>query len=113
MVIFDPGERNQGEAFEFTRSSLETLLADFERIWAGRSPEFLAGDAPLLDNWTLSQRPAPCLVGLSTGHPILAGRARPITTSDLWMLSRDHQWARTASRWYRLGRRAGSHRDVS
>ncbi|WP_394855537.1 DUF6634 family protein [Nitratireductor aquimarinus] len=40
---------------------------------------------------------------LATGHPRLVGRERSIITSDLQLLSSDQMWARTTSRWYRLG----------
>ncbi|WP_378951240.1 DUF6634 family protein [Mesorhizobium sp. ANAO-SY3R2] len=48
----------------------------------------------------------PCLAGLSSGHPKLPGTQRPIRTSDVWLVSQDWGWARTLSRWYRLGRPA-------
>jgi hypothetical protein len=58
----------------------------------------------MLDQWMIAQRLVPCLAGRSSGHPILMGKGRPIATSDLWLISEDGQWARTLSRWYRLGR---------
>ncbi|WP_348640934.1 DUF6634 family protein [Mesorhizobium sp. B2-4-17] len=45
-------------------------------------------------------------MGLSTRHPTLVGMNRPIGTSPVWLLSADMTWARTHSRWYRLGRPA-------
>ncbi|MHA6645859.1 DUF6634 family protein [Mesorhizobium sp. A623] len=65
----------------------------------------MAGNhSPILDRWCLGSRVVPCLVGFSTDHPELPGQGRLITTSDLWLLSEDMGWARTLSRWYRLGR---------
>jgi hypothetical protein len=76
-------------------------------------PEDLATDAPLLDRWLVAHRPVACLLGQSTGHPLLPGVNREIVTSDLMLMSRDHEWARTLSRWYRLGRPAGGARQDS
>jgi hypothetical protein len=63
-------------------------------------------DAPLLERWQFASRTAPCLVGLSTDHPKLPGQERPIITSDLLLISESAGLARTASRWYRLGKKA-------
>lgn len=107
MLLFN--HRNEPSA-DFTREleRLAALIADMERIHRGVSPQAMAGDhAPLLDRWVLAKRGAPCLAGLSTGHPELVGENRPIATSELWLLSKDRTWARTLSRWYRLGRPAG------
>lgn len=71
-------------------------------------PERLAADPPILERWVLASRPARCLAGLSFGHPVLQGEARAIVTSDLCLLAEDHSWARTLSRWYRLGHPADS-----
>lgn len=107
MIQFErrDGERDQYHEFQLGR--LRALVADFERVGDGALPESLAGqEAPFLDRWSVGQRAIPCLVGLSTGHPKLPGQNRLIGTSDLWLLSEDHCWARTLSRWYRLGRPA-------
>lgn len=86
---------------------LKALSVDMERILGRSLPEAIAGnEAPVLDRWILARRTVPCLIGLATGHPTLPGQERLICTSDLWLLSRDHAWARTLSRWYRLGRPA-------
>jgi hypothetical protein len=106
MLLFD--QRDEPDAdFVQEMERLAALVADVERIHRGVRPEVLAGDdAPILDRWILGQRLVPCLAGLSTGHPELAGQNRLIGTSDLWLLSKDRSWARTLSRWYRLGRPA-------
>ncbi|WP_193175442.1 DUF6634 family protein [Oricola nitratireducens] len=91
---------------EFER--LSALVADMDAISRGLLPEELVeGEAPLLDRWMVASRIIPCLAGLSTGHPLLPGDNRMIGTSDLWLMSEDRTWARTLSRWYRLGRPAG------
>ena len=62
-------------------------------------------NAPILDEWQLVVRPVPCLVGLSTGHPRLPGERRSIVTSEIFLISESLGWARSYSRWYRLGQR--------
>ena len=114
MVKFYPGEQEQGERFEFEFGRLSALVADMSALRRGASPEDLTdGELPVLDRWVMAHRPIPCLAGLSSGHPRLFGTGRPIATSDLWLMSADHSWARSLSRWYRLGRPAGHMGDHS
>jgi hypothetical protein len=103
MVTFDPHRSAQGFAFDEELERLQALVADMEQIRAGASLVELAVNAPLLDDWSLSMRPEVCLVGRATGHPLLPGARRPISTSCLWLMSQDKKFARTLSRWYRLG----------
>ncbi len=63
------------------------------------SPESLP-DAPVLQDWILSQRSSPNLEGIAVGHPLLEGWTH---TSILHALSVRAGVARTQSRWYRLG----------
>jgi hypothetical protein len=106
MLLFNQRDEPSAE-FACEMERLAALVADMERIHRGVPPEVMAGDdAPILDRWILAMRTVPCLAGLSTGHPELVGENRLIGTSDLWLLSKDHTWARTLSRWYRLGRPA-------
>ena len=108
MVTFYPGKREQGERFESEFRRLSVLVADMSALLGGVSPEDLTdGEAPVLDHWVVAHRPIPCLAGLSSGHPRLLGTGRTIATSDLWLMSTDQSWARSLSRWYRLGRPAG------
>ena len=110
MMKFYPGEREQGERFEYEFGRLSALVADMSALRGGAAPGILTGEEPpFLGGWGLAQRPVPCLVGLSSGHPRLFGSGRPIATSDLWLMSADQSWARSLSRWYRLGRPAGHH----
>ncbi len=105
MPIFDPhASLHDDPDFDRILSRLKALVADMEKIREGASPHSLGVDAPVLEDWALAQRRAPCLAGLSSGHPVLTGEGRPIVTSELWLLSSDRKWARTLSRWYRLGR---------
>ena len=90
---------------------LEQLAADLEMV-SGTVP-FSADQmlvraypaAPILDEWRVAVRPVVCLVGLSTGHPRLPGDRRSIVTSEIFLISEELGWARSFSRWYRLGRR--------
>ena len=112
VTRFRPRSADQGQAFEAELMRLSSLVADMARIGRGVPVEELARNAPLLDHWAEAVRPAPCLVGLSSGHPTLPGEARPIVTSDLVLICDDLEWARPRSRWYRLGRPAGQGRDA-
>lgn len=104
MLLFDCDGKRLDPAFDAMLDRLKGLVADMERVRAGLGEEDLPADAPMLDQRIIGQRPVACLVGCSSGHPILMGEGRPIATSDLWLISEDGQWARTLSRWYRLGR---------
>ncbi|WP_269930186.1 DUF6634 family protein [Aminobacter sp. HY435] len=106
MVMFDTYKAVQDAAFDLELERLSALVADMRKIRTGMQPEHLAEQAPILDHWVIGRRLAPCLAGLSTGHPKLPGENRAIATSDLWAMSADGTWARTLSRWYRLGRPA-------
>lgn len=103
MLTFDPGHEVHDQGFEQVLCRLKALVADLEALQSGRSTTVLPKAAPLLDQWDFAQRAALCLVGRSNGHPLLPGVGRQIATSDLWLMSADHRWARTMSRWYRLG----------
>lgn len=61
-------------------------------------------DAPYLDRWIAMQEFTGRIVlfGDVTGHPLL--RDTGIVTSQLFGIDAKAGWARTLSRWYRLGR---------
>ena len=103
MVKFDPRKAQQSLVFEYQLQRFAALVSDMDWIRKGASVEDLAGDAPLLDRWVFAERPVACLMGYSTGHPVLEGSGRLITTSDLCLIAENGAWARTLSRWYRLG----------
>lgn len=106
MVVFDQGH-GAGELLAAETARIRALLADMERILEGSAPEAIVlGKPPILNRWLLGNTLAPCLVGLSTGHPKLVGVDTPIATSQVLLMSDDMTWARTLSRWYRLGRPA-------
>jgi hypothetical protein len=63
--------------------------------------------APLIEDWFLATHPVAgvsCLCGGISGHP--GGIQGFATTSPVVALDPDLRWARTISRFYRLGRRA-------
>ncbi|MHA6646192.1 hypothetical protein [Mesorhizobium sp. A623] len=104
MLLFTQNKKTD-PMFAFEMERVKSLAADMGRIHRGIAPEDVAdGNFPILDRWVLGRRTVPCLMGLSTGHPELPGQGRLITTSDLWLLSKDMRWARTLSRWHKLGR---------
>ncbi|MHA3980825.1 DUF6634 family protein [Halovulum sp. GXIMD14794] len=67
------------------------------------APDTLAA-APLIDPWQVAvspHAPVATLLGSVTDHPRLPDG--PIDTSVLLALDPQGRWARTLSRWYRLG----------
>lgn len=58
-------------------------------------------DAPILNHWSGWMLEVPCLAGLVTGHPLARGPR--VRTSPLWALHPSGRWARTETRFYRLG----------
>ncbi|MFE3836048.1 DUF6634 family protein [Pseudogemmobacter sonorensis] len=85
------------------RGRLDRILAVIAATEVGPTATDLA-DAPVLDLWrpVISRYGAVGLWGEVTGHPVLGNDA--IVTSRLIALDAEAGWARTASRWYRLGR---------
>ena len=85
---------------------LELLVADLRRIIRGEAPtrgELRA--APMVDRWSMETLPVPCLTGDLHGHPILTSPR--IITSQVHAWAPELGWARTMSRFYRLGQRGG------
>ncbi|MBJ6125424.1 hypothetical protein [Microvirga splendida] len=86
---------------------LEALLDDLHQLRRGRHPsaEELAA-APSIDQWSLTTRFVPCLVGLIQGHPSIP-QLKLSVTSDLEVINTARGYARTRSRLYALGLRRG------
>jgi hypothetical protein len=86
---------------------LRSLADDLDRIAAGEAPTATdLAQAPLLVDWRFMLTWAGVsLVGFAAGHPLRG--SRHIATSPLWALDPDLRWARTLSRFYRLGVPAG------
>jgi hypothetical protein len=83
--------------------SLTRLLSDIQDFRAGEMlcPETLS-DAPVIDQWSYGLVQARCIVGSIREHPILGKQAR-VHTSQLVFIDPENGWARTWSRYYRLG----------
>lgn len=87
-------------------AALERLAVDLRRIASGARPnDQELSTAPLIDGWQLAGMVSPCLTGKILGRPLLCGPS--IETSQVWALAPKLRWARTMSRWYRLGRPPG------
>jgi hypothetical protein len=86
---------------------LRSLADDLDRIAQGDAPTAAdLAQAPLLVDWKLMLGwSGLCLIGFVAGHPLLG--AKTIATSPVWTLDPALRWARTLSRFYRLGVPAG------
>lgn len=86
---------------------LRRLADDLDRVAAKRAPTPAElKQAPLLVDWRILMTfRGLCFVGFAAGHPLLG--SKQIVTSPLWVLDPDLRWARTLSRFYRLGAPAG------
>jgi hypothetical protein len=89
---------------------LSGLLDDLQDLRANGSPcaERLRA-APRIERWSLGLFPTPCLLGTAFEHPLL-GSGRRVHTSALILIDPEAGWARTLSRFYRLGVRASPER---
>jgi hypothetical protein len=79
------------------------LADDCDRLERGRpvSPIMLQ-KAPLLEDWAPAITPQGVqLIGHVTGHPLLGNCAA--ATTPLWFAAPDGGWARSLTRFYRLG----------
>lgn len=85
-----------------TAKLLHALSRDLRRIEQGIGPtaDELAA-APSIIDWRMTYRFEPALTGSVHGHPNLADG--PAVTSGLFYLDRAAGYARTMSRFYRLG----------
>jgi hypothetical protein len=87
-----------------TARLVHDLSADLRRMERGDglTDEELAR-APLLVDWSLAYRFELAMAGRVEGHPVLTDG--PVTTSGLYLLDENGGFARTLSRFYRLGGR--------
>ncbi|WP_323715872.1 DUF6634 family protein [Paracoccus aminovorans] len=85
------------------RAWFDKVLRAIAAAEAGPSEADLA-QAPVLSDWKAAISPGGhvMLWGEVTDHPLLGTTS--ITTSQLIAIDAEAGWARTASRWYRLGR---------
>ena len=84
-------------------AKLRSLACDLDRIAIAAAPTTAElAKAPLLVDWRIVLALSGlALTGFAAGHPHLGARA--IVTSPLWVLDPELCWARTLSRFYRLG----------
>lgn len=81
---------------------LRALADDLERLAAGQGPNAAdLANAARVDGYEIITRPVPALYGLNSGHPSLVSET--LQTTQLWVLNTTEGWARTYSRFYRLG----------
>lgn len=89
---------------DLTRETRDRLAEAWHASALTPSAEDLAA-APLIDEWvafrTMTGRPL--LLGKTTGHPSLGDTE--ISTSPVMTIDVEAGYARTQSRWYRLGRK--------
>jgi len=105
MLVFNASDPSVLSKLDDTISLLRRLIQDLERIRANGYPDaLLLGEAPVLNQWSPEIRPVVCLTGLSSEHPLLPGSARPIVTSEAWVIAPQDGWVRTLSRFYCLGK---------
>nr|WP_314257273.1 DUF6634 family protein [uncultured Devosia sp.] len=81
---------------------IHALSRDLEAVSKLQAPALRTiAQAPLLEDWHFGQRYEPCLVGRVEGHPERDDGV--IMTSGVYLLDPVMGYARTLSRWYRLG----------
>lgn len=102
-MIIQNGQMN--EAFIRQNITLmKALIHDMEALLAGNGPtQETLEQAPVIGNWEPAKRDIPCLYGTILNHPLLGEIVPSGLTSQLWLLNLDQGWARTLSRFYRLG----------
>ena len=89
-------------------AEVDRILTALEAIKAGPSDEDLM-TAPTLDFWkAVIADDVPRLIGIAIGHPNFP--MSEVYTSMLMFVSKDRSYARTLSRWYRLGPKNESNR---
>lgn len=96
-------DRN-GPAHDIRREieKMEALLTDLKCFAAKQFPTSRELEAaPLIDEYKIDIRDRPVLVGQAYNHPRL-GTAN-VCTTELWAIAPSLGWARTWSRFYRLG----------
>ncbi|NVO23320.1 DUF6634 family protein [Donghicola mangrovi] len=81
---------------------LKRSISAFHAVLKGSEPDVERCDAPMMDRYVIVlQGETMSLRGWVEGHPRLGTSL--IQTSLLIHISKDRKWARTLSRWYRLG----------
>lgn len=98
-------DADQCRSLRFEAQRLRALADDLDLIADDDFPDdAVLSAAPILDDVAVAPAVLPVLTGAVTGHPLLTGTGRIITTSIVEVISPAMGWARTRSRFYRLGR---------
>ncbi|MHA6730193.1 DUF6634 family protein [Devosia sp. A369] len=95
-----------------TKETIAAGLRKAARIAAGYVPcDAELANAPLLSHWAIGPQGSGLmrLVGIVAGHPSI--RDGWCTTSIVLAANEEASWARTVSRYYRLGPRLGEVRQ--
>lgn len=96
-----------------TIDAARRLADDLDRLLAcGRPTAADLAGAPVIDHWQPAVRPDHALIGFVTGHPTVRS-GRPAVTSSLYAIDPVAGWARTWSRFYRLGEQVPFAQDPS
>jgi len=84
-------------------NTLTNMLEDVRKLETGEviCPSSL-NNAPMIDRWEFGMVPTRCIIGSVSGHPYLNPGARA-RTSQIILCDAVNGWARTWSRYYRLG----------
>jgi hypothetical protein len=91
-------------------AKIRALHGDLSRLIRDGGPSAAdLANAPVLTSYRRVTRPTPALCGLVHGHPRIADGHTALTT-DIFALDPDG-WARSYSRFYRLGRPAAGDDD--
>ena len=104
MTIQFPGSGDIAATIE----NLRALANDLERLTMFQPNAELEG-APTIDNWSHTTRSVGALAGLVEGHPILGHKF--LVTSEVFAIDKQRGWARTLSRFYRLGDALACNKD--
>lgn len=95
---------NSSPELQAQLKAYRSITRDLERVIRGEAPtETDLSNAPMLDMWCFATSQDLCLVGYVADHPLIG--SGPVTSSTLCILDPHGNWARTYSRWYRLGNR--------
>lgn len=107
--ILDSGQYMSQSEFKTPRKAtliladtFDTLAVDLRSAAAGDFSRIRS--TAELHYWSMALRTVPILTGYGVGHPTV--RPGETFTSQLFFIDEDAGWARTMSRWYRLGPRA-------
>lgn len=90
-----------------TVEALRALANDLEHMTVFIPSADQLGDAPQLDDWLPYVRGAGALTGHVNQHPLLGSRR--IVTSEIYAIDHEAGWARSFSRFYRLGKTKATH----